>query len=210
MSRQRLDTVETAPAPPGRDVVLSASTHPADRHDLSLALGRIAAHRDRSAFRALFDALAPAVKGLAMRQGADAASAEEIVQETFLAVWRKAALYTPERGSANAWVYAIARNVRIDRLRREPAWQELTDEPDSRAADDTPADDAMAAGQIQMRVRAVLNQLPPEQAAVVRLAFIDGLSHAQIAEATGAPLGTVKTRMNLAYQKMRAALQDIR
>jgi len=210
MSRQRLDAIETAPAPPGRDVVLSASVHPADRDDLSLALGRIAAHRDRSAFRALFDALAPAVKGLAMRQGADAASAEEIVQETFLAVWRKAALYAPERGSANAWVYAIARNVRIDRLRREPAWQELTDEPDNRAADDTPADDAMAAGQIQMRVRAVLNQLPPEQAAVVRLAFIDGLSHAQIAEATGAPLGTVKTRMNLAYQKMRAALQELR
>lgn len=210
MSRQRLDSVETAAAPPGRDAVLSASAHSADRDELSLALARIAAHRDRSAFRALFDALAPAVKGLAMRQGADAASAEEIVQETFLAVWRKAALYAPERGSANAWVYAIARNVRIDRLRREPAWQELTDEPDKRASGDTPADDAMAAGQIQMRVRDVLNRLPPEQAAVVRLAFIDGLSHAQIAEATGAPLGTVKTRMNLAYQKMRAALQDFR
>lgn len=210
MRQQRLGPVELAPAAPGGEPVLSASMRPADDDDLSLALARIAADRDRSAFRTLFEALAPAVKGLAMRQGADAPAAEEIVQETFLTVWRKAALYAPERGSANAWVYAIARNVRIDRLRREPPWQELTDEPDNRAADDTPADEAMAAGQIQIRVRRVLNQLPPEQAAVVRLAFIDGLSHAQIAEATGAPLGTVKTRMNLAYQKMRAALQELR
>lgn len=209
MRQQRLDPVAFAPAPSGGDYIPSP-TMQRDGDELSRALARIAAHRDLSAFRMLFDALAPAIKGLAMRQGADAAAAEEIVQETFLTVWRKAALYAPERGSANAWIYTIARNVRIDRLRREPLWQELTDEPDNRASDDTPADEALAAGQIQARVRDVLNQLPPEQAAVVRLAFIDGLSHAQIAEATGAPLGTVKTRMNLAYQKMRAALQDLR
>lgn len=210
MRQQRLDPVASASAPPGGEFASSPATRSKSDNDLSLALARIAAHRDRSAFRALFDTLAPAVKGLALRQGADAAAAEEIVQETFLTVWRKAALYAPERGSANAWVYTIARNVRIDRLRREPIWQELTEEPDNRASDDPPADEALAAGQIQARVRDVLNQLPPEQATVVRLAFIDGLSHAQIAEATGAPLGTVKTRMNLAYQKMRAALQELR
>ncbi len=179
-----------------------------DADELARALVRIATDQDRAAFRALFEALAPTIKGLAMRQGADASAAEEIVQETFLIVWRKAALFAPTRGSATAWVYAIARNVRIDRLRREPAWQALTDEAEDRASEETPADEAMAARQIQARVRDVMDRLPPEQAAVIRLAFVDGMSHGQIAEATGAPLGTVKTRMNLAYQKIRAAMQD--
>lgn len=198
---------------PTRQVLLEDSAGVAaadDGRGLSRALVRIAANGDRTAFRLLFDSLAPAVKGLAMRQGADPASAEEIVQETFLVVWRKAALYSPERGSATAWVYAIARNVRIDRLRREPAWQELTDEQEDRPTDETPADEALASRQIQSRVRSVLSQLPAEQAEVVRLAFVDGLSHSQIAEALGAPLGTVKTRMNLAYQKLRASMRDYR
>lgn len=198
---------------PTRPVLLEDSAGVAaadDGRGLSRALVRIAANGDRAAFRRLFDSLAPAVKGLAMRQGADPASAEEIVQETFLVVWRKAALYSPERGSATAWVYAIARNVRIDRLRREPAWQELTDEQEDRPTDETPADEALASRQIQSRVRSVLSQLPAEQAEVVRLAFVDGLSHSQIAEALGAPLGTVKTRMNLAYQKLRASMRDYR
>lgn len=186
-----------------------AATPVRDGEDLSLALLQTA-HGDRAAFRRLFDALAPFVKGLAMRQGANATAAEEIVQDTFLTVWRKAKLYSPDRGSATAWVYAIARNVRIDRLRREPVWQELTDERDALPSDEPAADEAMASRQIQSRVRDVLAQLPPEQADVIRLAFMDGLSHSEIAEATGTPLGTVKTRMNLAYQKIRSALQDFR
>ena len=207
----RDDRPEPAPpvlarAPAGDDRVVPRM---AELDALSQALVHTALG-DRAAFRILFEALAPAIKGMAMRQGADPASADEIVQDTFLAVWRKAGLYAPERGSASAWVYAIARNVRIDRLRRQPAWQALTDDADERPSDDAPADEVMASRQIQSRLRAVMAQLPPDQAAVVRLAFIDGLSHAEIAAATGAPLGTVKTRMNLAYQKMRAAMQDFR
>lgn len=199
-----LPALATAPGGDGHTVL-----RPNARDALSLALVQTALG-DRAAFRNLFDALAPAIKGMAMRQGADPASADEIVQDTFLTVWRKAGLYAPERGSASAWVYAIARNARIDRLRREPAWQALTDDADERASDDVPADEGMASRQIQSRIRAVMAELPPDQATVVRLAFIDGLSHAEIAAATGAPLGTVKTRMNLAYQKLRAAMQDFR
>lgn len=199
-----LPALAAAPGGDGHTVL-----RPNARDALSLALVQTALG-DRAAFRNLFDALAPAIKGMAMRQGADPASADEIVQDTFLTVWRKAGLYAPERGSASAWVYAIARNARIDRLRREPAWQALTDDADERPSDDVPADEGMASRQIQSRIRAVMAELPPDQATVVRLAFIDGLSHAEIAAATGAPLGTVKTRMNLAYQKLRAAMQDFR
>lgn len=206
MNARGPDFATTAP-------VARGAPAPADSGEidpLAQALVRIGANGDRGAFRAVFDALAPAVKGLALRQGADPGAADEIVQDTFLAVWRRASLYSPERGGAASWIYAIARNVRIDRLRREPAWQALTDEIDEQPAEAQPADEAMAARQIQSRIRAVLDELPPEQAGAVRLAFFDGLSHAQIAEATGAPLGTVKTRINLAYQKLRAAMQEFR
>jgi RNA polymerase sigma-70 factor (ECF subfamily) len=133
-----------------------------------------------------------------------------LVQDTFLAVWRKARLFSAERGAVTTWVFAIARNRRIDRLRQATPWQELTDEHENEPSDEPAADDALAARQIQMRVGAVLNLLPVDQAAVVRLAYLDGLSQSEIAERLGAPLGTVKTRMNLAYGKLRAALQDYR
>jgi RNA polymerase sigma-70 factor, ECF subfamily len=175
--------------------------------DLDALILRIAANADRDAFRTLFLALGPKVKGLAMRQGAGAALAEEIVQETFLKVWRKAASFAPQRGPAAGWVYAIARNVRVDLLRREPAWGAL-DEPVANDSSDQPSpEDALAARQIQYRVRAVLSSLPTEQAAVIRLAYLEGLSQSEIAERLGAPLGTVKTRMNLAYRKFKSALQ---
>lgn len=171
-------------------------------------MARIAAAGDRQSFRQVFDALAPVVKGLALRQGADRAMAEEVVQDTFVAVWRRAAQYSQERGTVAAWVFAIARNARIDRLRREPAWQELTDEQSEVASDDPAPDDIVGAQQIQTQLRGVLTTLPPEQAAVIRLAYVEGLSHSAIAAALGVPIGTVKTRMNLAYQKIRSALKE--
>ena len=85
-------------------------------------LQRVAANGDVEAFKALFEAYAPRVKAYMLRQGADAATAEELAQETLLAVWRKAGLYSDEKGSATTWIFTIARNLRIDRLRREVAW----------------------------------------------------------------------------------------
>lgn len=183
-------------------------TRPADEQALADCMARIASAGDRQSFRLVFEALAPVVKGLALRQGADRAMAEEVVQDTFVAVWRRAAQYSRERGTVAAWVFTIARNARIDRLRREPAWQELTDEQAELASDDPAPDDILDARQIQTQVRGVLTTLPPEQAAVIRLAYVEGLSHSAIATALGVPIGTVKTRMNLAYQKIRSALKE--
>lgn len=183
----------------------------AGRGVMSDLLSRIASDNSDAAFRDLFDMYGPRIRGYMMRQGADAALAEELAQETLLTVWRKAKLYSPEKGSATTWIYTIARNLRIDRLRRETPWQELTEQhAASIPSEDPPPDDAASHSQRQARVQSVLRELPADQLEVVTLAFIDGLSHSEISQRLGLPLGTVKSRIRLAYQKVRAALEDLR
>ncbi len=173
-------------------------------------LQKIAADGDPEAFRQLFQAFGPRLKSYMMRQGADADTAEELAQETLLAVWRKASLYAAEKGSATTWIYTIARNLRIDRLRREFAWQELPDGHDETASDDPAPDQLLSDSERQVRVRAALSTLPPDQHEVVALSYLEGLSHSEIAEKLTLPLGTVKSRMRLAYQKIRESVEDLK
>ncbi len=99
-------------------------------------LQRVARSQDVEAFRQLFQAYAPRVKSYMMRQGADPNLAEELTQETLLTVWRKAGLYSGDKGSATTWIFTIARNLRIDRLRREMAWQPLPENAAEEASSD--------------------------------------------------------------------------
>jgi RNA polymerase sigma-70 factor (ECF subfamily) len=172
-------------------------------------LRRVAEQADAAAYRELYQTYGPRVKAYMMRQGADAATAEDLAQETLLTVWRRAALYTEEKGTAATWIFTIARNLRIDRLRREVPWQELPEE-DDQAAEEPLADEILSAKERQARVRAALAELPEDQHEVVVLSYIEGLSHGAIAERLGLPLGTVKSRMRIAYQRIRAALEDLK
>ena len=172
-------------------------------------LRQVAERGDVEAFRKLFQQFAPRLKSYMMRKGADAATAEELAQETLLTVWRKARLYSRDKGSEATWIFTIARNLRIDRLRREMAWQALPEGREEQASDDPTPDEAVSARERQQRVQAALATLPPDQHEVVVLAFIDGLSHSEIAERLRLPLGTVKSRMRLAYQKVREAVEDL-
>jgi RNA polymerase sigma-70 factor (ECF subfamily) len=172
-------------------------------------LRRIAERADPAAFRELYEAYGPRVKAYMMRRGADAGTAEDLAQETLLTVWRKAALYADDKGSMTTWVFAIARNLRIDRLRREVPWQEL---PEGRLAEPSGEplpDEAIAAKERQQRVQAALAGLPDEQKEVVALAYLEGLSHSEIAARLAMPLGTVKSRMRMAYQKIRVVLEGV-
>jgi RNA polymerase sigma-70 factor (ECF subfamily) len=169
-------------------------------------LQRIARDRDPEAFQDLFKTYGPRVKAMMMRQGADADTAEEIAQETLFAVWRKAQLFVEQKGSVATWVYTIARNLRIDRLRRQVVWQDLPEELERTPSEDDLPDDALSREQQRERIRTALATLPPEQYEVVYLSYIEGLSHNEIAERLGTPLGTIKSRMRLAYQKMRDSL----
>jgi RNA polymerase sigma-70 factor (ECF subfamily) len=172
-------------------------------------LQRIAERADPAAFRELYEVYGPRVKAYMMRKGADAGTAEDLAQETLITVWRKAALYAGEKGSMTTWVFAIARNLRIDRLRREVPWQELPEGRMTEASAEPLPDEAVAEKERQQRVQAALAELPPDQREVVSLAYLEGLSHSEIAERLGVPLGTVKSRMRIAYQKIRQALESL-
>ena len=140
-----------------------------------------------------------------MRQGADAATAEDLAQETLLTVWRRASLYAADKGSAATWIFAIARNLRIDRLRREVPWQELPEERleqglGRRAARRGPGGEGA-------RRRGCAPRSPTFRPSSTRwwpLSYLEGLSHGEIAARLELPLGTVKSRMRIAYQKIRA------
>ena len=137
---------------------------------LSMAdlLHQVAVHRDVDAFRQLFQSYAPRVKSYMMRQGADPNTAEELAQETLLTVWRKAALYSGEKGSATTWIFTIARNLRIDRLRREFPWQELPEGHNETASNDILPDEAVSEAERRTRVQGALATLPAGDPLVAR------------------------------------------
>lgn len=184
----------------------AAHAHPRIMAEL---LHRVAERQDLEAFRELYQSYGPRVKSYMMRRGADADTAEELAQETLLTVWRKASLYAGDKGSATTWIFTIARNLRIDRLRREFAWQELPDGYDQIASEDALPDETVSSNEEQAKVRGALSALPDDQREAVILAYVDGLSHSEIAERLGLPLGTIKSRIRLAYQKIRDAVGDL-
>jgi RNA polymerase sigma-70 factor, ECF subfamily len=173
-------------------------------------LQRIAERGDVEAFRKLFQSYAPRVKSYMMRQGADPNTAEELAQETMMTVWRKASLYSVEKGSATTWIYTIARNLRIDRLRKEMTWIALPEGYEQEASPDALPDDVLSEQERKKRVQEALAVLPADQLEVVSLSYIEGLSHSEIADRLGLPLGTVKSRMRLAYQKVRELVEDLK
>ncbi|MCC7481307.1 MAG: sigma-70 family RNA polymerase sigma factor [Hyphomicrobiales bacterium] len=181
----------------------------AQQIDFAALLFRVARERDRAAFAEIFDHFAPRVKSFMMRKGASAELAEDLVQETMIAVWSKAALYVPERGAASTWVFTIARNLRIDRLRRESA-AHFTDLEDFDApSDDVPGDEAMNRSQEDGHVARALAQIPPEQRELLILSYVDDVPQSMIAERLNLPLGTVKSRMRLAYRRLRKLLEAV-
>lgn len=175
--------------------------------DFSAMIVAIAARADRAAFSALFSHFAPRVKSYMLRLGAVSEAAEELAQETLMIVWRRAASYDPAKAAASTWIFTIARNLRIDRLRRERR-PVLAEDP-STAPEPVAAPDAIAlAAEQKSRIAAALAQLPPDQAEVIRLAFYSDKPHAEIAGELGLPLGTVKSRVRLAMARLRLLLDD--
>ena len=171
----------------------------------------VALRRDRAAFAALFDHFAPRVKTFMRRSGASEAEAENLAQETMLRVWRKAELYNPATSGFDAWLFTIARNQRIDALRRERrgVLEGASDIDNEFLLDEAPlADEALASRQSAERIRCAVAGLPDDQQRVIELSFYQERAHAEIADVLGIPLGTVKSRLRLAMAKLRSLLDQ--
>jgi RNA polymerase sigma factor (sigma-70 family) len=182
-----------------------AGTRTTELDDHLIAVG---ASRDGKAFGVLFHHFRPRVQAQLVRHGLAPVAAEDLTQDVMETIWRKAHLYDPSKSGAATWVLQIARNRRIDVKRRyrefSHAAEDFYDIPDPAEA----SDDCLDAAQCEARVRVALEALPREQFTLVRLAFFEGLSHSTIARRLNLPLGTVKSRLRLAFVCLRRLLLE--
>ncbi len=170
------------------------------RDEWSACLTALAETRDRSEFARLFGYFAPRVKAYILRLGMPDATADEVTQEAMLLVWRKAHLFNAAKASASTWIFTLARNQSIDRMRRDkvPLYELPEEEPDP---------DHRDMGEhsvIEDRLKEAIATLPESQAQVLHLSYYEGKSHSEIADQLGIPLGSVKSRLRLAFSKLKA------
>lgn len=200
-------TMPGGPMPCGKE---SDSLHDekAGQSQPTLWLLAVRDQRDRAAFMQLFGYFAPRLKAMLMRGGLRDGSAEDVVQDVMLSVWHKAAQFDPHRAEASAWIYRIARNRRIDLVRRDPAPElDPLAEPQGSEPD---AAQILALGQEAALLRKALETISPEQARVLEQVYFEDLPHSRISEMTGLPLGTIKSRIRLGLERLRRELKDLR
>ncbi len=168
----------------------------------------IAAEQDRDAFATLFAHFAPRVKAYMLKLGTEGSLADELAQETLLTVWRKAGQFDRSKASPSTWIFTIARNLRIDAFRKINRPELDPEDPALVPEADEAADDRISRLERAGLVREALKDLNPEQAEVVRLSFFEDKSHSVIAEELDIPLGTVKSRLRLAFGRIRNAIGE--
>ncbi|MDW3205701.1 MAG: sigma-70 family RNA polymerase sigma factor [Alphaproteobacteria bacterium] len=179
-----------------------------DATDLAAMMRRLAEDEDRDAFAALFEYFAPRIKAYMMRSGSDDVAAEEFAQEAMLMVWRRASSFDPSQASVATWVFTIARNKRIDAFRRNNRPELDPDDPLLQPAAEPMQDDKMEEDQVAEAIRTAMADLPAEQVRMLQMAFYEDKAHSEIAEETGLPLGTVKSRLRLAMGKLKNLLGE--
>lgn len=170
----------------------------------------VAENRDEAAFAMLFDHYAPRLNAYLQKLGLPRGQAEDMAQEVMTVLWQKAALYDPSKSSLSTWLFRIARNRRIDAARRARSQIADPDDPSLWPEPEAMPDAALdEAGRAEM-VRKAMESLPEDQRVLVRAAFFLGRTHAEISAETGLPLGTVKSRLRLAFAKLRLALAGLK
>ena len=198
-----------APVTVDRDTSVVREREKVERESLSdqtVWMLAVRDNRDRVAFGRLFDYFAPRLKGVICRSGMSPSQAEDVVQDVMLTVWRKAAMFDPERAQVSAWIFQIARNRQIDVIRKErrPVPEEL------KLPEETQEDAAqvLALDQETQKLRAALRRLKPAQREMVEKAYLGELTHSDIRDQTGLPLGTIKSRIRLGLERLRHELKE--
>ena len=176
----------------------------AANEDWIALIAKVRDHQDRAAFAMLFRHFAPRVKAFLMKSGAAESLAEECTQDVMATLWTKAHMFDPSRASASTWVFTIARNKKIDAIRkmRRPEPEDLTWGPEA----EPDQEDVMSMRQEGDRLIKAIKALPEKQRDLIERAYFKDLSHSEIAAATGLPLGTIKSRIRLALERLRHAM----
>lgn len=187
------------------NVVMLAENSPSDWSDLLVKVGE---SQDREAFSRLFAHFAPLVKGFLMKgSNIGAEQAEELVQETMIKVWNKAHSFNRQKSSASTWIYTIARNSRIDWIRREARTQVEIDADDLYdTGEENPSYSSLVRKRDKESIRSNIGELPQEQLEVITKVYYEGKSHSEVSDELGLPLGTVKSRIRLALKRMNLTL----
>jgi RNA polymerase sigma-70 factor (ECF subfamily) len=174
--------------------------------NFSVLLFSIGQNQDKASFADIFQHFAPRVKSYMLKLGCVDEMAEELAQQTLLQVWRKAQLYDPEKAAASTWIFRIARNIRIDVLRKQKLFFDVDFDLESVGDEQEDAESKINREQKNQNVALALTNLPMNQAQIIRMSFFDGLSHNEIAKQLEIPLGTVKSRIRLAFGRLRASV----
>lgn len=176
-------------------------------NDMDQDLVAIATSQDQGAYKRVFSAIAPRLKSFLMVQGTQEAVAEEILQDTMFKVWQKARLFDSSKASATTWIYTIARNAKIDRFRKEKRLEPDPNDPSYIPDSPETGEQSFTKKQESDHIRMAISTLPPDQMRIITMSFYEEKSHAEISEALGIPLGTVKSRIRLAFGKIRNELK---
>jgi RNA polymerase sigma-70 factor (ECF subfamily) len=171
-------------------------------------LRSVAQHRDRHAFEQLYGYFAPRIKSYMLRQGADETSADDLAQETMIQIWRKASHYDPGKAAVTTWVFSVARNLQIDRLRKHKLHEVELKTDSTFSSEQLHYNEQFEKHPDAERLRTLIGRLPEDQMDVVQLAFFEGLSHTEVSFRLAIPIGTVKSRLRLAFDKLRVGMGE--
>jgi RNA polymerase sigma-70 factor (ECF subfamily) len=192
------------------DLMVAKGTRPGDPRskaaEFARCIGQIAGDRSEVAFDVLFRYFAPRIKSYCLRLGADPSGAEEITQEVMVSIWRNAAQFDPSKASPSTWIFTIARNLSIDRLRKSRRPEFDPDDPALVPEDEEAPDRLVEKIEMEDNVRKIMDSLNSNERNVLMLSFYEDLSHGEISRRLSVPLGTVKSRIRLAFAKIRSAL----
>ena len=186
----------------------SPANNLANQHRALIA--RVSSDQDRDAFKSLFEYFGPRIKAMMLKAGMNVMQAEDLMQDVMMTVWRKSVQYKPDRGTVSAWVFTIARNARIDLLRKASSRPYDDVYEMEIAADEKASDDEVLQSERETCISAAMAELPQNQRKVIELAFVADLSQSEIAKKLDLPIGTVKSRMRLAYGKLKSKLEAVR
>lgn len=173
----------------------------------SAQMAAVTHQRDRDGFMRIYDHFAPRVQLYLKGMGSPVAVAEELAQEALLRLWQRAASYDPARSSLSTWLFRIARNLHIDRVRREPCWVPMDDEPGWLDKDEASGFSSAESHAEHVDLQHRIERLPAVQARLIRMSYFEAKSHQEIADELGMPLGTVKSGLRRAFQRLQLGVR---